>query len=99
MITQHALWRAAQRGLRPEILTLVLAYGRHAYSHGDQVRFLGRRDLPPTLAPDLARRAEGWTAILTPNGTIKTVFRNPKFWALLKKRPTLLKGHSPCKYR
>ena len=98
-LSHHARLRLAQRTIPPDAVALALARGRRAFSHGDTVVFIGRRDLPGGLNHERAGRSEGAVVVLAPDGTIKTVFQNRAFWTALKKRPAHPKGLPRCKRR
>ncbi|MGE0718216.1 MAG: hypothetical protein AB7P02_22405 [Alphaproteobacteria bacterium] len=53
MFTQHAAVRCRQRGIRPEVIDVLLTFGRRRHRHGAEVCFM---DKP---GRDHARRALG----------------------------------------
>ena len=85
--TTHFACRQVQRGVRDEIVLLALRFGRKFYDKGgEQVYFLGRKQLPRDLAPKIAERANGTTVVVGANGALITTFRNPEFSKVLKRR-------------
>lgn len=42
-LSRHAEMRCQQRGIRAEIVDILLAYGRRRFSHGAEVYFMDKR--------------------------------------------------------
>ena len=76
-LTAHAELRAQQRAIHEEELDLVVDYGRRDHNGGALYIFMGKRDIPDSLAPALKERLHGITIIMDP-GTeeILTTYRN-----------------------
>lgn len=90
-ISSHAAWRMSERNLDTEDMQIVLDYGRVIYRAGAKFYFLGNRDLPDFLHRT-HRRLVG-TTIVTAGRVIKTVYRNSRAIASIKrKRKRKLRG-------
>jgi hypothetical protein len=74
----------SERNLDAEDLQIVLDYGRVIYRSGAKFYFLGRRDLPEFLQRT-HRRLVG-TTIVTVKSMIKTVYRNGRAIASIKRK-------------
>jgi len=85
--TVHFERRQVQRGIRDQVVVLALKFGRRFYEKGgDRVFFLGRRQLPQGIAPQLADRAQGTAVVVSADGSLITTFRNPEFSKTLRHR-------------
>ncbi len=76
-VTFHARQRMAQRNLNKEEIRFVLQYGQRYYKEGIIHVFLGARDIPDDLYNRYGR-LEGTVILVSPSGTIITVYRNRK---------------------
>lgn len=83
--TAHFSVRQAQRARTDLTVALVLRYGRRFFEGDDRVYFLARRDIPPTVAHELAERAHG-TVVVCRGDALVTTFRNPRYLHRLKRR-------------
>ena len=85
--TTHFACRRVQRGIRDEVVVLALRFGRKFYDKGgEQVFFLGRKQLPLNLTPKIAERANGTAVVVGADGALITTFRNPDYSKVLKRR-------------
>lgn len=76
-VIQHAAVRMQQRGISPELVGLVLRYGRTIHSRRAVYRVIGRKEVSRFGAQgvDLSR-AEGVHVLLDADGAILTTYRN-----------------------
>lgn len=83
-ISSHAAWRMSERNLDTEDMQIVLDYGRVIYRAGAKFYFLGERDLPDFLQRTHQRLVG--TTIVTKGRVIKTVYRNQRAIASIKRK-------------
>lgn len=85
VLTEHAVKRIAERGLRPNDVEAVLRLGSACPSHRDRLIYCRRADLvkvPEKTARRLARLVVVVTRGLPPR--VKTVLTPPDPWAYVK---------------
>lgn len=73
--TKHFLHRAATRGLRPEVLGFIVAYGVEYEGAGARFLTVLDRALPPGLDHRLVDRARDWIVVFSPDGAAITCYR------------------------
>lgn len=73
--TQHFMQRASQRGLRPQILEFVVAYGVETVREGFRFITVALRALPRGLPAGLVEKAKGWVVVQGLNGHYVTCYR------------------------
>ncbi len=75
--TYHGLHRADARGISGHAIDATRRWGRRMWSHGDQVFRLDRRCVERArMAGVRIDQHEGVTVVLSPDGRVKTTFRN-----------------------
>jgi hypothetical protein len=75
----------AQRNLAPEEIELVVMRGRKLHRCGAEFYFLGARDLPAALRLTHARLIG--TTVVIADGTVRTVYRNRRAHASIRRKP------------
>ena len=82
-LTRHADVRMRQRGLYPDVVLDVLAFGREVRVRGAIIYAVGRNEVEWFRREgfDLSK-AEGVQVVCTETGTVQTVYRNPDFRGL-----------------
>ena len=79
----HFQSRQAQRGLRPDVLNLIVAWARPVHGAGAVFLTLRSFDVPPSLRRlELIERARDWVVVQTRDGTLITCYRrrNASAW-------------------
>lgn len=75
--TAHGARRSSQRRLSRAAISAALDWGRMVRSHGDQIYRLDRRSVSRARAAGvLVDKHEGVTVVLTPDGRVRTAYRN-----------------------
>ena len=101
-VSQHADMRGAQRNISHRYMELVLEYGRCLRASNAKHHFFGEREVERFLETlgSIVFRLEGILVIESQDGTVLTVYRNPKALKLVK-RKMRLKGtsHRPAALR
>lgn len=85
-ITDHCAQRMRERGIPSHQLELVTMFGSRYHVPGALACLLRRKDMPPWLPADQARRLED-IVVIVKDGCAITVFRNAKFLRANKRRP------------
>lgn len=87
LATMHFHRRAAQRGLRDEVVGFILSYGIEIHGAGATFLSIARRRLPRLLRRNpLAERAAGWVLVLEPTGQLATCYRRSDAAGFLRRR-------------
>jgi len=84
-ITAHCRARMRERGIPDHQLDVVTMFGSRHYVPGALACFLRRKDMPPWLPADQARRLDDIVVIIK-DGCAITVYRDPKFLWKNKRR-------------
>lgn len=89
MITDHAMLRMGQRGIKLEVLELILRFGREIRSKGAVFYVLGKKEVQKycQYVPQL-KEMEGMQVLTSNEGVVITAYRNKN---LRKVRPSLRK--------
>lgn len=89
MITDHAMLRMGQRGIKLEVLELILRFGREIRSKGAVFYVLGKKEVQKycQYVPKL-KEMEGMQVLTSNEGVVITAYRNKN---LRKVRPFLRK--------
>ena len=83
--TVHFESRVALRGLRPDVLDFVLAFGVEVEAAGARSYTVIEKRLPPELAASLvARRARDWVVVTSREGVLLTCYRRKDAARFLK---------------
>ena len=83
----HAAARMQQRGIKPEIVELVLRFGRIIHARGLVFRVIGRKEVARFAEIGInLTRAEGVQVLVQADGSVLTLYRNHN-----------LRGIRPCK--
>lgn len=85
LLSCHARQRASQRGLTPNELDFVLDFGRRIMRTGIRFVFLGERDIPERFQRSHGYLA-GATLLISNDGTVLTVYKNPNGLKVIKKK-------------
>lgn len=76
-LSRHAIRRAAARRIPSAAIDAALSWGRAYRSHADEVFRLDRRSLQQAARAGVRLDAyEGITVVVTPDGTVRTIWRN-----------------------
>lgn len=76
-LTDHAEMRMRQRCISPELLEMVLTYGRTIYSKGTTYKVIGRKEVEIWAPKGInLRAAEGVHVLLGGDGAVVTTYRN-----------------------
>lgn len=76
-LTTHAGIRMNQRGISPQVVELVLSYGRTIYSRGATYKVIGRKEVANFAARGIdLRAADGLHVLLGQDGAVITTYRN-----------------------
>ena len=79
MWTQHALKRAAQRGVSLEAIEEIIAFGARVHRRGADHFIMGWREVERLSRRGRDVRAlEGYRVVCTPGGEVLTVYRQTK---------------------
>ncbi|MDB5097441.1 MAG: hypothetical protein JWM80_1862 [Cyanobacteria bacterium RYN_339] len=81
----HARQRASQRGLAQDEIDFVFHFGRKIFRTGIRFIFLGERDIPERYQRSHGYLA-GSTMLVSKDGTILTVYKNPEAIRVIKKK-------------
>lgn len=84
-LSRHARFRASQRGLSDDEISFVLFFGRRLHRTGIRFVFLGQRDIPDTHRRTHGHLA-GATVLVSHDGTVLTVYKNPDAIRVIKKK-------------
>lgn len=87
-LSRHGAERAAQRNISPEDMDFVLQYGQEIHRSGAIFVFLGRRDIPESMARrSRADRLVGTTILLSSDEEcVITAYRNRKALREIKRK-------------
>jgi hypothetical protein len=85
LLSTHARQRASQRGLNPQELHFVLTFGRRLFRTGIRFIFLGERDIPASYQRSHGHLT-GATLLVSGDGTVLTVYKNPNGLKIIKKK-------------
>lgn len=87
-ITEHGQLRCAHRGIAPEQLDLVVRHGRCFHAAGMTFFFFGKREMRRwrELLGELTQRLSGLVVVVSPNGSVVTVYRNSDAPRHIKKK-------------
>jgi hypothetical protein len=86
--TRHFVERACHRGLRPEVLDFILAYGIEFRAAGATSLTVLERRLPAAIADaPVVRRARGWIVVTTDDGVLLTCYRRGDASRFLRTKP------------
>lgn len=85
-LTRHAAQRISQRGISLTSVDLTLKHGARIQQDGATLYFLGRRHLPPDVAPAESRRFEGTAVVVSRDGTLLTAYRIGRIPRRLRRR-------------
>jgi len=87
----HAVQRAYERGITEPMIQDTLRWGRKLHRQGMCFHVMLRRCIPPDLEERYAKRLVNVTVVLGADGTIVTVYRNPKaLYRITRKSKRLL---------
>ncbi|MFZ5476675.1 MAG: hypothetical protein ACOZNI_07870 [Myxococcota bacterium] len=76
-LSRHAIRRASARRIPAAAIDAALSWGRAYRSHADEVFRLDRRSVRLAARDGVRLDAyEGVTVVVTPDGTIRTIWRN-----------------------
>jgi len=76
-LTAHAELRMQQRGIAPQLIELVLRYGRTIYSRGLAFRVIGHKEVGRYSRDGIdLSRAEGIHVLVETDGSVITAYRN-----------------------
>lgn len=76
-LTKHAQMRMYARGFSPEIVEMVLCYGRLTHTRGAAIYVIGRKEVERYSSDDLdLSEAEGVHVVCSYEDAILTVYRN-----------------------
>jgi len=86
-LTEHAVMRMQQRGIRRDELELAIRFGRQVHNGGALFIFMGARDIPGSLAPARKDRLEGLTLVVNPETEeILTTYKNRGGLRMIKRK-------------
>ena len=88
LLSKHAKRRINQRGIKKQLIDLVLEYGRAIYTRGACILVVGRKEVKAALRHGLDLRAcEGIQVVCCPDeGLVYTAYRNRDFSGLKQGR-------------
>jgi hypothetical protein len=87
-LSRHAQLRSSHRNLSNDDISLVLKFGQKVYRIGACFYFLGRRNLPESLrANNHYAKLVGTVLIVSQEGTIITLYRDPTALKKIRKKP------------
>jgi hypothetical protein len=77
MMTHHAADRMMHRGIRTEVIELVMDYGRMVFTRGAMVFAVGRKEIQKYLEEGIDLSiCNGVHIVCSINGAVLTVYRN-----------------------
>jgi hypothetical protein len=83
ILTRHATARMVHRGIHPEVIKLVIEYGRTVYTRGAVVYAIGRKEVERYRQEDLdLSDCEGVQVVCSMADVVLTVYRNRDFRGL-----------------
>jgi hypothetical protein len=83
MMTRHASTRMKLRGIRPEVIELVLEYGRAVFTRGAIVYAVGHKEVRRYLKDGIdLSECDGIHIVCSIDGSVLTVYRNRSFRGL-----------------
>jgi hypothetical protein len=87
-LTWHAQERMQQRGIRTDLVALILENGESTHAAGAVFYHVGHKDVPDHLPAALKERLEGGTVVMDPaTGEILTVYRNRTANRHIRRKP------------
>lgn len=100
LFTKHFGRRAAQRGLRDDVVDFILSHGVEIHGAGATFLSVMRRRLPRLLRRDpLAERAAGWVLVVARTGELATCYRRADALSFLRRRKAGTVDRQPCSGR
>lgn len=85
--TEHSKQRCAQRCIGEQGIAFVLKHGRKIHRTGITFYFLGHKNIPDDLRKDdRFSKLEGTTLLVSPDGSLVTVYRNRRASRAIRKK-------------
>lgn len=87
-MTKHAIDRMNTRGFSRDAVSSALAFGRVAYIRGIDIHAIGKKEVATFRKEGIdLSRFEGIHVLVSPDGSIVTVYRNRDFTGLRRQGP------------